>query len=130
MKEINTTGITLITLFLSLGTLVCCVLPILFVSLGFGMAIATLITHFPVLITLSHHKVWVFVVSAILLLITAWLLWRSERSCPSDPKLAALCNRIQTWNKRIFWVAVIIWTTGFMVTYILLPLWIWIEGTI
>lgn len=128
MKEIKTTGVAFLTLFLSLGTLICCVLPLIFVSLGLGVAVAALVSHVPFLVTLSQYKVWIFAGSALLLVITAWLLWRSSRSCPADPKLALLCERLTRWNKRIFWTAMVIWTIGFVVTYIVLPLWIWIEG--
>jgi len=128
VKEINTTGLTLFTLFLSTGTLLCCVLPILFVSLGLGAAVASLISDFPIIITLFQYQIWIFIASAGLLTLTAWLLWRSSRSCPADPKLAALCGRIQVWNKRIFGLALVIWLIGFTVTYIILLLWIWLEG--
>jgi len=128
MKEIKTTGITFFTLFLSLGTLLCCVLPLLFVSLGLGAVVATLISQFPILVTLSQHKVWIFIISAILLIVTAWLLWRPSRSCPADPKLAALCERLLRVNKWIFSIAFIIWIVGFVVTYIILPLWVWLES--
>lgn len=128
MKEFRTTGVSLFTLFLSLGTLICCVLPLIFVALGLGAVIATLISQFPILIILSQYKIWIFLIAALLLMVTGWLLWGSGRSCSADPKLAALCNKIHKWNKRIFWVAFTIWIIGFVVTYIVLPLWIWIEG--
>ena len=128
MKEIRHSAMIFLTLFLSLGTLVCCVLPIIFVALGLGTVIAALISQYPIVVVFSQHKIWIFLVSALLLLFCTWLLWRSERSCPADPGLAAACNKIQMWNKRIFWVAVIIWLIGFLVTYIILPLWIWLGG--
>lgn len=128
MREIKTTGITFVTLILSVGTLFCCVLPILLVSLGLGAAVASLISQYPIITTLSHYNLWIFISSALLLMFTAWLLWRPSRSCPADPKLAALCGRILVVNKWIFGIALVIWSIGFLVTYIILPLWIWIEG--
>jgi len=128
MKELRNTGISLFALFLSLGTLICCVLPLIFVMLGMGAVLASLISSFPLLVTLSQHKFWIFLIAALLLIITAWLLWRSGRSCPADPKLAVLCDSLQKWNKGIFWVALTIWSIGFVVTYIILPVWMWIEG--
>ena len=128
MKEINTTGVGFLALFASLGTLLCCVLPIVFVGLGLGTTIAALISRFPILVTLSQHKIWIFILSALLLIIAAWLVWRPSRSCPTDPRLAAFCEKMQRWNKGIFWVALMIWTMGFVVTYIILPIWVWFEG--
>jgi len=121
MKEIKTTYVAFLTLILSAGTLICCVLPIIFVSLGFGAVVAALISNIPLLVTLSQYKNWIFIISAMLLVITAWLIFRSSRSCPIDPKLAALCNNFQRWNKRIFWTATSLWLIGFTVTYIILP---------
>jgi len=128
MKEIRHTGVSLLTLLFSLSTLICCVLPILFVGLGLGTVLAALISQFPILITLSDHKLLLFVISGSLLLLSAWLVWYSSHSCPSDIQKAALCVRIQTWNKRIWWVALIIWLIGFIVTYIILPLWVWMVS--
>jgi len=128
MKEVKTTGVTLLTLFLSLGTLICCVLPVIFVSLGLGVVVAALVSYVPFLVTLSQYKLLIFVGSAVLLAVTAWLIWRPSRSCPVNPKLAQLCERLTRWNIHIFWAAVIIWSIGFAVTYVVLPLWIWIES--
>jgi len=128
MKEIRYTGISILTFFFSLGTLACCVLPIIFVALGFGTVIAALITQFPIFVVLSLYKIWIFLISALLLFFTAWLLWRPGQSCPVDPDLAAVCNKIQRWNKRIFWVALSIWLIGFVTVYIIAPLWIWMAG--
>jgi len=126
MKNLRNTGVGLTALFLSFGTLICCVLPLVLVTLGMGAVVASLITAFPLLVTLSQHKAWIFLTAALLLMITAWVLWRPNRSCPADPKLAALCNRLQRWNKRIFWAAFIIWLIGFSVTYMVLPFGLWI----
>lgn len=48
-----------LTLFLSSGTLFCCALPILLVSLGFGATAASLIYNVPGLVLLADHKLWV-----------------------------------------------------------------------
>ena len=128
MKEIHHIGVSVLTLFLSLGTLICCVLPIILVIFGLGAVVAALISQFPIFIILSQHKIWIFLTSALLLLLTACLLWRSARSCPADSGLAVACHKIQKWNKRIFWLALTIWLVGFVTTYIVLPLWIWMEG--
>ena len=52
--------LSVFALFGSLGTLVCCALPALFVTLGFGATFASLIGTFPQLTWLSAHKGWVF----------------------------------------------------------------------
>lgn len=122
MKELKTTGVGILALFTSLATLICCVLPLVLVSLGLGVVVVGLITQFPILVTLSEYKHWIFIGAAVLLALTAWLLWRPSRTCPSDPKLAAWCDRIQRWNKLIFWLAVVVFLIGFVVTYIIVRL--------
>lgn len=113
---------TLLTLLASTGTLLCCALPILLVALGLGSAVVGLTTALPWLVTLSQHKIWVFIVSGILLLTSGWLLYRPGRSCPVDPDLAARCLRLDRWNRIIYWVTVTIWAVGLFMAYLLLPI--------
>ncbi len=116
-----------LVLFSTTGTLVCCALPILLVSLGMGATIASLISQFPILITLSENKTGVFIFSALLLLISIWTLYRPGRSCPSDPLLRQLCEKSQQWNQRLLWFSIIIWSIGFFAAFLASPLQIWID---
>ena len=108
-----------LVLFTSMGTLLCCALPILLVSLGMGAVVASLASNAPILITLSQNKFWMFLISAIVLLIVAYLLYRPGRTCPTDPALAKQCNSAYKWNQRFFWVSVMIWVMGFFMAYAL-----------
>jgi len=121
------TGLSWLTLFAASGTLLCCALPIILVTLGLGATVAAFTSSFPVLITIAQHKMWVFAGSGALLLLSAWLLHRPERSCPSDPELARLCARAQVWNRRIFRSSVTLWGIGFFAAYLALPLRIWLD---
>ena len=120
--------LTWLALFATTGTLVCCALPIVLVTLGLGAAVAALTSAFPFLITLSQHKVWVFAVSALLLLAAGWALHRPGRACPTDPELGRACDRAMVWNRRIYWTAVVLWGVGFFAAYLALPLLRWLEG--
>lgn len=111
-----------ITLFATTGTLVCCALPILLVTLGLGAVVASLTTSIPLLVLLAEYKPWMFGVSGLLLAITAWLLWIRPQQCPSDPMLAKLCDRSKVWNRRVLWSALVIWCIGFTAAYLLLPI--------
>ncbi len=121
------TGTTWVTLFASAGTLVCCALPIILVTLGMGASVAALTSSAPFLIVLSQHKVWVFAGSAIMLALSGWLMYRPGRSCPVDPELGALCDRTQLWNRRIYWLSVTLWSLGFFAAFLALPLRIWLD---
>jgi len=119
-------GTTWLTLFASTGTLICCALPIIFVSLGFGATVAALTSSFPLLITLSLHKTWVFAFSGAMLALSGWLMYRPGRACPTDPELGRICNTTQTWNQRLYWSSVVIWCIGFFAAFLALPLRIWL----
>ena len=122
------TSLTWLALFTTTGTLVCCALPITLISLGMGATMASLASNVPVLVTLSEYKIWVFVISGVLLAAAAWIMYRPGRSCPVDPELGALCNKTQVWNHRIYWFSVVLWCIGFFTAFLLLPLQIWLEG--
>jgi mercuric ion transport protein len=111
-----------LTLFASSGTLVCCALPILLVTMGFGAVAASLNYNIPGLIFLAENKAWTLSLSALLLLLLAWVIWRPGQSCPTEPKLAAYCEKAKKWNRRIFHFSVTIWAIGFFFSYLLLPL--------
>jgi len=121
-------GATWLTLFASAGTLICCALPVALVTLGLGVAVASLTASFPILITLSKHKEWIFAGSGALLVLAGWLLYRPGRTCPADPAAAALCERLQQWNRRVHGSAVAVWSVGFFTAYLLLPLRIWLDA--
>ncbi|NOY66683.1 MAG: hypothetical protein GXP13_04650 [Gammaproteobacteria bacterium] len=120
-------GVTIFTLFTTTGTLICCALPIIFVTLGMGATVVAMTSTFPFLITLSQHKIWVFAFSGLMLLVSGWLMFRPGRSCPTDKELGQACSIAHKWNKRIYWTSVTIWAIGFAAAYLLLPLRIWLD---
>lgn len=115
-------GASWAALFTTTGTLVCCALPIVLVTLGMGATVAALTSAMPFLITLSQYKAWVFAFSAMMLATSGWLVYRPSRVCPTEPELAAACNRVQMWNRRVFWGSVAVWSVGFIAAFLLLPL--------
>ena len=120
-------GVTWLTLFASTGTLVCCALPIMLVTLGMGATVAAMTSTFPFLITLSLHKGWVFAGSGLLLALSGWLIYRPGRECPTDPLTGAACARAHAWNRRIYRASVLTWCIGFFAAFLALPLRIWLD---
>lgn len=116
------TFLSIATLLFSGSTLICCALPILLVSLGFGAGVAYITHAAPWLVAFSRHKVWFFVIAALYLSLTAWLIYRPGRSCPTDPELARLCQRADRLNRAVLWVAVAVYVAGFFMAYLWLPL--------
>ena len=115
-----------LALFASTGTLICCALPILLVALGFGSVVAALTSRYPLLVTLSDYEGWMFGISAVLLILTAWLIWRRQTNCPADPDLAARCKHARSINQWVLSGAIIIWSIGFTARFLLLPLRNWL----
>ncbi len=127
ISNIKESSVTVFSLFTTTGTLVCCAIPIIFVTLGMGATVAAMTSTFPFLITLSQYKVWVFAFSGIMLVISGWLMFRPGRTCPVDTDLARACNTAFKWNKRIYWASVVIWSIGFIAAYVLLPVRMWLN---
>ncbi len=116
------TGLSWLTLFASGGTLICCALPIILVTLGLGATVAAFTSSFPLLVTIAQHKAGVFAGSGAMLLVSGWLMYRPGQACPADPELGRLCDQTQVWNRRIYWSSVTLWGVGFFAAYLALPL--------
>lgn len=114
-------------LLLASGTLLCCALPILLVTLGMGATVAAWVSAVPWLVTLSHYKGWMFALSGVGLLGAAFLLYRPGRMCPTDPRLARLCAVADRWNRRVLGLAGVLWVVGALAAYLLLPLRQWLD---
>lgn len=126
--DLKQKSVTFFTLFSTTGTLICCALPIILVSLGMGATVVAMTSTFPFLVTLTHYKIWVFAFSGLMLLVSGWLMFRSSRSCPADQELARACNTTHKWNKRIYWSSLVVWVIGFTASYLLLPIRIWLDA--
>jgi hypothetical protein len=108
-----------LSLFTSLGTMICCALPALFVTLGAGAALAGLVSNVPWLITLSEHKRWVFGIAAVLLLITGILRYLNRHApCPTDQTLARNCAQLKKISGWIYWISVGIYMIGFFFAFL------------
>lgn len=103
----------LLSLLTSSGTLVCCALPALLVTLGAGAALSALVAAVPQLVWLSEHKEGVFTAAALMLAAAGCLQWRARTlPCPADPALAAACARARTTSLRVYALSLAIFLTG------------------
>ena len=105
-------------LFSSVGTLVCCALPALLVTLGAGAALAGLVSTAPWLVTLSTYKVWTFGISGGVILLAGLMRWRMRNApCPIDPDQARACMRLRRISGWVYWSSVAIWCIGFFFAF-------------
>jgi len=111
--------VPILGLFTSLGTLICCALPALLVTLGMGAALAGLVSNVPFLITLSEHKLWIFGVAGVLIVLSATLQWiRRYDPCPVDHIAAKACMRLRRISVYITGFSAIIYLIGVFFAFI------------
>jgi hypothetical protein len=112
-----------LSLFTSAGTLLCCALPALLVTLGAGATLAGLVSAAPWLVFLSKHKAWTFSIAAILLLAAGVVRWRSRNApCPIDAAQAKACMRLRKISAWIYWLSVAMYATGFFFAFVAVQL--------
>jgi hypothetical protein len=118
------TALPALSLFASAGTLVCCALPALMVSLGMGAALAGLVSDYPALIWLSRNKIAVFITAALLIAAAGIMLWRARAlPCPPNAAQARACARLRLLSWCIWGFSLLSFATGgffaFIAPYIL-----------
>ena len=123
MKPISLRNLILpsLSLFTSLGTLVCCALPALFVALGAGAVLVGLLSNFPFLIILSKYKHILFLISGILIGLSGILIWKSRNApCPADPLKAKTCALLRKISVFIYLFSIIVYLIGFFFAFLIL----------
>ena len=109
-----------LTLFTSSGTIVCCALPALLVSIGAGAALSSLIAVFPQLVILSVYKIPIFIGAFMMLIISGILQYRSRNlPCPADKNLANACTRTRKISLIIYFASVGIFIIGLLFAFII-----------
>jgi hypothetical protein len=94
---------SLVSLFASSSTLICCALPALLVSLGAGAALASLVAVFPQVVWISEHKEAIFLISSGLMVGGGIMQWRNRFApCPIDPDLRSACLKTRKTSLRIY----------------------------
>jgi len=102
-----------VSLFTSAGTLICCALPALFVTLGLGASFAGLLGRFPQLIWFSEHKPLVFGGAGIALALAGVSQWYARNlPCPIDPQAADACKKTRRASLITYGVSVLIYLIG------------------
>jgi hypothetical protein len=107
-------------LLASSATLVCCVLPVVFVTLGAGAALAAVVSAVPQLIWLSEHKTLVFGGALALLAVSGVALWYGRSlPCPTDPDAAQACRRLRRISAILYSFALASFLLGFLFAFLL-----------
>ena len=109
----------ILSLFTSTGTLVCCALPAMLVTLGMGAVMAGLIETVPWITWLGQHKTVTFSVAGLVLLAAGAWQWHARNlPCPADPAKARACARLRTASWVMWWISVLFFLTGVFFAYL------------
>jgi hypothetical protein len=104
---------SIVSLFASTSTLICCALPALLVSLGAGAALASLVSVFPQIVWISEHKEVIFLISSGLMVVGGVMQWRNRFApCPIDPDLRNACLKTRKTSLRIYLVSLVLLLVG------------------
>ena len=109
-----------VTLITASGTLLCCVLPVLLVSLGAASTLIALFTAVPQLVWLSAHKIWVFAFAGFMLVVSGYMRWQARFApCPTNPVLAKNCAQARRVGAWLYGIACAMYVAGFGFAFIL-----------
>lgn len=109
----------ILSLFTSGSTLICCALPAALVTIGSAATLTSLVTVFPQFIWISEHKMAVFGLAAIMLVLAGYLQWQARNApCPAEPRLAEACLKTRKNALLIYWVSVTIYMLGVFFAFV------------
>src|ERR1700733_7477038 len=122
--RIRAGALSFLSLFSSLGTLLCCALPSLLVLFGLGATVATVLSEAPWLVSMSHHKRWVFIVVGMLIssnfvyvyAVAPKLQMRSGGCDPNDP---SACQSASRFSRMVLWCSAVLYVIGCFTAYAL-----------
>lgn len=121
----NLTFLSVLALFSSVGTLLCCALPALLITLGMGMTLASLTISIPWLFSLSRYKSVVFFIAGVLLAASFYFIFvRSKRIEVCEPEACEVAGK---YSKATFWISFIIYCIGVTTAYLYVPLTIYFS---
>lgn len=104
---------SLVTLFASSSTLICCAIPALLVALGAGATLSTFISIFPKIVWISERKIEVFIFAGVMLTISGYMQWLGRSApCPIDPALRDACIRTRKASLVIYLISLFVYLTG------------------
>lgn len=104
---------SVLSLFASGSTLVCCALPALLVAFGAGATLSSLVTAVPQLVWLSEYKAGVFLAATGMLVMAGVMQWHARAlPCPADPAQAVACARTRKASLWVYLLSLVIYLIG------------------
>ena len=121
-------ALSVLTLFTSSGTLLCCVLPAVVATIAGGAAVSSMLSAFPFLIPLSMNKGWIFGVSAILIAINGYIVFKPNQEVTCDVEAGEDgCEVTGRFNKQMFYISASVLVMGAFFAYALVPILVYFD---
>src|SRR5262249_46597751 len=117
--------LSFLSLFTSVGTLLCCALPSLLVLAGLGTTVASTLSALPWLVTLSRHKSWTFAISGIMIAASFVYTYYASprlRARACDPQNPEACEVASRFSKAVLWLSAVLFLAGFFAAFFLRPI--------
>lgn len=120
-------ALSYLSLFSSVGTLLCCALPSLFVLFGLGATVASVLSEAPWLVTMSHHKNWVFIVAGLLISCNFVYIYAvapalQARRGACDPMDRSACQTASRFSRIVLGCSAALYLLGVFSAYLLGPI--------
>ena len=120
-------ALSYLSLFTSLGTLLCCALPSLLVLFGLGATVASVLSEAPWLVAMSHHKHWVFMIAGVLISSNFVYIYAiapklQEKRGACDPNDSAACQTASRFSRIVLWCSAVVYLIGCFTAYVLGPI--------
>ena len=131
--RIRDEALSYLSLFTSLGTLLCCALPSLLVLFGLGATVASVLSAATWIVTLSHHKHWVFLVARIMIFSNFVYVYAivpnlqaGNKACdPNDP---SACQTASRFSRAVLWCSAVVYLIGCFTAYLLGPILVYLDS--
>ncbi len=120
--------VSVLTVFGSTGTLLCCALPAGLAALAGGAAVGSMLAALPWLIPLSRHKSLIFVIAGVLIAFNGFLVLRPQGKLACSITGGKGCEVAGSFSKTMFYISVSIYIIGASVSYALVPVIKLLEG--
>jgi hypothetical protein len=112
----SNTLIGLLSIASTSGTLICCVLPAILVTLGLGSVLVSILGNFPFLISISENKNIVFAVAGSILTLNGFILWKQRNELAPDCE--GICTIKRKFSTPLFSISVLLFCLAGAITFI------------
>lgn len=117
-------ALSVLSVFTSAGTLICCAMPAAISALAGGAALASLVSSLPWLIPVSANKGWIFLGAGVMLVVNGGLLFRkrpqTDVSC--DASKGRGCEDAVRFSRLMFVASAAIYSVGVFFAYAIVPI--------